>query len=152
MGASAAADFALPPLVHVHRPARPQVGCDLIYGEIVVWVEAVGLGVLGVKLRVVYDEQGAAWRYGLQEPGQALAFLADGQIAGCHKIEGFTLKLVDAGLSPVDVDASAVRSLPGPIKSDLGNVDRGDLPALLGKPDRIGALTAADFERRTRVQ
>jgi hypothetical protein len=42
--------------------------------------------------------------------------------------------------------AGQLGSLPRPAYGDIGDVDRGDRPAALSEPDRVGALTRTDVE------
>ena len=44
-------------------------------------------------------------------------------------------------------DPARTRSLCGATECGLGDVDRDDVPAPLGEPHRVGALTAAEIER-----
>ena len=67
MGTSAAVDLPWLALVLLDLPARSQVGSDLLDAQIVIRVETVCLGVRGVELRMVYDEQGAAGRNRLEQ-------------------------------------------------------------------------------------
>src|SRR4051812_38360083 len=49
------------------------------------------------------------------------------------------------------VGDTAVGHMPlRPLQGDGGDVDTGDLPALLAEPDRVGALAAAEVECATR--
>jgi hypothetical protein len=47
------------------------------------------------------------------------------------------------------VNAPRVRELLGLPQADLGEIDAGDPPAVLGQPDRIAALAAGEIERTT---
>ncbi len=51
---------------------------------------------------------------------------------------------------PLDRNAGSFRGLPGPAERDVGDVDRRDLPAAPGEPDRVGALAATHVERPAR--
>ena len=59
--------------------------------------------------------------------------------------------LAQVGVRPLDpvgdLGPGVGRVRGGPLQRGGGDVDRGDLPAPLGEPDRVGALAAADVQR-----
>jgi hypothetical protein len=78
----------------------------------------------------------------------APAALGSARVLDRHEAEraGRERCLEGVAAGPVNRGAGQLGSLPRPAYGDIGDVDRGDRPAALSEPDRVGALTRTDVE------
>ncbi len=129
----------------------------------------VGIGVegltvfVGVDRRthrfeiVADDEQRAAWRHrGEQVVDAAVVGGArDGRVLRCDEVEGFDLEravCVGVGVVARDGHSALIGGRGDTVERALRDVVGGDIPAVLGEPDRVAALAGSDVERAARGQ
>jgi hypothetical protein len=95
------------------------------------------------------EQQPARAHHVEQRPHGGLAGgLGQRRVLDRHEAEraGRERCLEGVAAGPVNRGAGQLGSLPRPAYGDIGDVDRGDRPAALSEPDRVGALTRTDVE------
>jgi len=114
----------------------------------------MSLGLRRVDVAMVDHQQESSGRDGGEQLQLGVVTLRAQQcrVLGGHQIERLRREwcVQESGVHPLDVRVGLLSVQRGALECHLRYVECGDVPALPGEPDSVGALAAPDIERPTR--